>query len=178
MSSANDRQVGGDHYPADESGLKHWDMIEDHGIGYLEGCATKYLRFKTDRLQDLEKGLHYTEKLIEMASSFNRFPRGYVPANKIVNFVIANGYGDTEHVILTALLRWTTVSDLRFAVQGFQRLIEQEKNQANDPATTVRSAIDVDASGDGEPAGLDLSASCGCGCGDEGRTPEGSGDRG
>lgn len=180
MSSANDRQVGGDHYPADESGLKHWDLIEMHGIGYLEGCASKYLRFKNDRVQDLEKGLHYTEKLIEMATAYQRFPRGVVPQRAITAFVKANNYGDMEHVVLNALLRWTDVSDLKFAVRGFTRLIEAEvakKNQANDPAAVVRSAVDLETSSDGEPAGLVLGSSCGCGCGDEGRAPEGSGDR-
>lgn len=178
MSGANDRQVGGDHYPADESGLKHWDLIENHGIGYLEGCATKYLRFKNDRVQDLEKGLHYTEKLIEMSKACQRWPRGMVPTKAIVDFVIANGYGDTEHVILTALLRWRDYHELYFAVDGFKRLIAVEQaKKANDPAASVRSAVNVETSSNGQSSGLDLSKACCDRHGDEGRAPEGSGDR-
>ena len=39
MMTANDRQIGGDHYQAE---LQHWDFIELNGLGYLEACATKY----------------------------------------------------------------------------------------------------------------------------------------
>ena len=63
--AANDRQVGGDHY---QSPIQHWDLItENLGPVYLIGCATKYVarnRFKNGK-QDLEKALHFVEKLLE-----------------------------------------------------------------------------------------------------------------
>ena len=72
MTTANDRQVGGDHYrqaSAKVAGEQHWDrMWRLYGRGYFVGCITKY----TERyhlkggIQDLEKAKHYIEKLIEL----------------------------------------------------------------------------------------------------------------
>jgi hypothetical protein len=67
MSTANDRQVAGSHYRAS---LQHWDYV----VGalenrYLEGQLTKYVfRWrKKNGLQDLDKSLHYAQKLYEEA---------------------------------------------------------------------------------------------------------------
>jgi len=176
MSGANDRQVGGSHYAAE---LQHWDLIENHGIGYLEGCASKYVSRwrKKNGLQDLEKGLHYTEKLIEIAVSGGRFPRGEVPPSVIEKFTTANGLEVVEHLTLVSLLRWRRPTDLNQALNGFHLLIDQAKKTSNDSASALRTTSNVAASGDGEPAGLDLSKEGCCRCGDEGRAPEGSGDR-
>ena len=64
MSEANKRQIGGTHY---KTSYEHWDMVLDAGLGYLDGCATKYVARwrKKDGAKDLEKALHYVEKLIE-----------------------------------------------------------------------------------------------------------------
>ena len=58
-------ELGGDHY---RSEFQHWDLIEQNGIGYLEGCASKYVTRwrKKNGVQDLEKALHYVEKLQEL----------------------------------------------------------------------------------------------------------------
>jgi hypothetical protein len=63
--SANDRQVGGEHYKT--GGLEHWDVVLMFGLGYFEGQITKYL-FRWQRkngLEDLKKARHYLDKLIE-----------------------------------------------------------------------------------------------------------------
>lgn len=66
--SANDKQIGGTHYRV-VPGEQHWDRIyRMFGPGYLIGCATKYIerhKHKGGR-QDLEKAVHYIEKLIEL----------------------------------------------------------------------------------------------------------------
>lgn len=65
MSEANKRQVGGDHYQAP---IQAWDFIHEHQLSYLEGCVVKYLsRFdkKGTPTQDLNKALHYIEKIEE-----------------------------------------------------------------------------------------------------------------
>lgn len=66
--SANDTQVAGTHYRDKE--IQPWDYIALNGIGYLEGCAIKYLtRWKEKGgVQDLHKARHYVEKLIELES--------------------------------------------------------------------------------------------------------------
>lgn len=62
--SANDIQIGGEHYKGD---YQHWDWMIDIRLGYLEGCATKYLSRwrKKNGLQDLEKACHYVTKIKE-----------------------------------------------------------------------------------------------------------------
>jgi len=67
--SANDKQVGGDHYKKIEGGEEHWDrQWRMNGRGYFVGCITKYVErypFKNG-IQDLEKAKHFLEKLIEL----------------------------------------------------------------------------------------------------------------
>lgn len=65
--SANERQVGGDHYK--QGGEEHWDrMWRLHGRGYFVGCITKYVEryHLKNGVQDLEKAKHFLEKLIEL----------------------------------------------------------------------------------------------------------------
>jgi len=64
---ANDKQIGGDHY--DKTGEQHWDrQFRMYGPGYFVGCATKYIeRYKgKNGKQDLEKAVHFLQKLIEL----------------------------------------------------------------------------------------------------------------
>lgn len=69
--SANDEQIGGDHY------LKHkvqpWDAMEDwmtpeQFSGFMRGCIIKYLARYRDKsgVEDLKKARHYLNKFIEV----------------------------------------------------------------------------------------------------------------
>lgn len=64
-TSANDRQVGGDHYRG--RGYQHWDFVTDVKLPYLLGCATKYVSRWREKngVQDLEKAMHYIDKAVE-----------------------------------------------------------------------------------------------------------------
>lgn len=69
--SANDKQVGGIHYKA--MGVEPWDVIDtwplDQRIGYYRGNALKYIMrmgSKDQSDQEVQKGLHYLEKLVEV----------------------------------------------------------------------------------------------------------------
>jgi hypothetical protein len=66
--TANDTQIGGDHYKAKP--IQPWDFIHGNGIGYLEGNAIKYLCRWRDKggIDDLRKARHYIDKLIEVES--------------------------------------------------------------------------------------------------------------
>lgn len=63
--SANDKQVGGSHY---KTNIEPWDAILDWGLGYLDGSAVKYLSrwHKKGGIQDIEKAIHFLQKLIEV----------------------------------------------------------------------------------------------------------------
>jgi hypothetical protein len=64
--TANESQVGGTHYKTD---YEHWDLAIAIPLGYLEGCATKYVSRwrKKEGIKDLQKALHYLDKLMETA---------------------------------------------------------------------------------------------------------------
>jgi hypothetical protein len=65
-SKANDRQEGGDHYKKVD--YQHWDWSVDHNIGCLEYAISKYICRWRDKngISDVEKALHYSEKLYEV----------------------------------------------------------------------------------------------------------------
>jgi len=64
--SANDTQVGGDHYR--DKKIQTWDYIVQNEIPYLEACVIKYVSRWRDKggVEDLRKAQHYLEKLIEV----------------------------------------------------------------------------------------------------------------
>ena len=68
-TSANAKQVAGTHYK--DLAIQPWDYIAGNGIGYLEGCAIKYLSRWRDKggIDDLHKAQHYIEKLIEITEA-------------------------------------------------------------------------------------------------------------
>lgn len=70
MNQPSLRQVGGDHYK--KLAVQPWDVVDtwpiDQQIGYYRGGALKYLMRmgnKDESIQEISKGLHYLEKLIE-----------------------------------------------------------------------------------------------------------------
>lgn len=65
--SANDYQVGGDHYHVEGVDVQHWDVAVALKLGYFEGQITRYLSRwrKKNGIQDLDKALHFLDKLIE-----------------------------------------------------------------------------------------------------------------
>lgn len=68
MASANDRQVGGDHYKTDGLRPQHWDLVDLYEWDYFQGQITKYLMRwrKKNGIEDLEKARHYLDKYIEL----------------------------------------------------------------------------------------------------------------
>lgn len=64
--SANETQVGGDHYKS--KAIQPWDYIASNNIGYLEGCIIKYISRHREKggLEDLKKAEHFLAKLIEV----------------------------------------------------------------------------------------------------------------
>jgi hypothetical protein len=72
VKTADAYQVGGNHYK--ELSVQPWSamqswMSEAEFEGFLRGNAIKYLARagrKGDELQDLQKAMHYLEKLVSM----------------------------------------------------------------------------------------------------------------
>lgn len=68
---ANATQVGGEHYK--KMGVQVWDVVDtwplDQRVGYYRGNALKYLMrmgSKDQSAQEIAKGKHYMEKLLEV----------------------------------------------------------------------------------------------------------------
>lgn len=58
------KQVGGTHYAKHK--IQPWDIIDEYKLDFYEGNILKYLlRDKKDRIEDLEKLIHYAEKALE-----------------------------------------------------------------------------------------------------------------
>lgn len=105
--SANSKQVGGSHY-AKGGEFQHWDLItNNYGPGYLIGCATKYLtrwREKGGR-QDLEKALHYIEKLQEKVARGEAYPPA-VMTEGLEEFLTSNRVDGPEADAIRLLMSW------------------------------------------------------------------------
>lgn len=123
MGSPNDYQVGGNHY---KTSHEHWDWVEANGIGYLEGTATKYLcRWpKKNGLEDLKKARHYTMKLIDWATKRGRTNKcGGELSSEFAEFAAANNLGALEGTACFILAYWSSVTQLRDAVNCINQLI-------------------------------------------------------
>jgi len=71
VKTANAKQVGGDHYK--KMGIQTWDIVDtwplEQRIGFYRGNAMKYLMrmgTKDESIQEIGKGIHYLEKLMEV----------------------------------------------------------------------------------------------------------------
>lgn len=113
---ANDKQIGGSHYASE---LQHWDLIEACGIGYLEGCATKYITRarKKNGVQDLQKARHYIEKLKELSDAGVRSPRGAANSSALSRFAIANALNPQEVLAIGLLVGHWVYRDLDLALE-------------------------------------------------------------
>jgi len=127
---ANERQVGGSHYKTE---YEHWDLAVVVQMGYLEGCATKYVarwRKKGVPLQDLEKALHYHDKLIETAQ-FRWIPRIMQEVeitSEVCRFVLANKLSEKEHEYIHLICTYRSNIELQLARGILLNLIEMQKD--------------------------------------------------
>lgn len=129
----NDYQIGGDHY-SQAGNYQHWDFIEEHEIGYLEGYSTKYLvRWdkKGTPVQDLEKSLHTVTKLIELAQQWRNNRSSKPPTTLSVNlFCSANRIGNVDiRRAIENLLRWKTLVELEEAKELISKVLEEQPSR-------------------------------------------------
>ena len=91
MTTANEKQVGGDHYRTKT--IQPWDFIIANGLPFLEGNVVRYVCRHRGKggLADLEKAKHYIEKLIEISAAAE--PAS--PSPKIDDFAL-QGYDEGD----------------------------------------------------------------------------------
>jgi len=119
----NSVQHGGDHYSSE---YQHWDWVENNGIGYLEAAATKYVSRwrKKHGVVDLEKALHYVDKLADLHVRIHRLPRGFAPMAEVLQFCRANELEPLEAQFMMQMARWCELCDLRQARSTVVRLLD------------------------------------------------------
>lgn len=124
--SALERQVGGNHY---KTTYEHWTLVEKTGMGYLAGCATKYVARwrKKNGVLDLEKARHYLQKLREEVSTSGpprSFWSGLRPGEATVNpcferevlaFAKENQLGWVEASFTWLLVSFRSLEELELA---------------------------------------------------------------
>lgn len=124
--STNKRQVGGNHYKTGKH--EHWDYVEANRLRYTEGCATKYVarsRKKHDNpKQDIEKALHYVEKIQELHHNGLLWPR---PAPVVIGpeeFAESNALTEDEAEVIRLLTFWESGADLCAVADLLRRMLE------------------------------------------------------
>lgn len=142
MSEVNNKQIGGDHY---RSPVQHWDFVEINGLGYLEGCASKYATRNRKKhespVEDLEKAIHYCEKLISLHEAGQRHNRriltignydDVVMASLVISvedFAAANDLTPDEEAVVNILTFWTNSGDLRDAIDLITKMLNKAKKE-------------------------------------------------
>lgn len=136
--NANDRQVAGTHYKA---AYQHWDLVADLRLGYFEGQVTKYVARwrKKNGLQDLQKAMHFLEKLLELVTVHGWGPRGSAsggysgktisgeevqPGALVARFAMSNALRPTEKSIIGLVACWHHPSDLRIAAGLLREIMD------------------------------------------------------
>lgn len=140
--SANETQVGGDHYKR-AGDMQHWDMAAHYDLGYFEGQATKYLTRHSKKLglTDMRKGLHILEKLYEVKcaqcrkthsewlitsdnTSVRRSTGGKWGTYTWVLYQKANNITDDEVNLVRAIAEWSMLPELLRIIARFRGLME------------------------------------------------------
>lgn len=124
VETANDRQVGGSHY---RSEMQHWDLISLYGVGYLEGCATKYvMRWKKKGgVQDIEKSSHYIQKVMDNHRLHGIQAQAEVPRDVLDQFCSLNRLPLLEERIVRLLCSWKNYGDLVDAQAAVKALLAE-----------------------------------------------------
>ena len=125
---ANETQVGGSHYKTE---YEHWDLAIVCQLPYMEGTATKYVARwrKKNGLEELQKALHYHDKLLEVATC-TWSPRVMKQAEitkEVQRFALANKLCREEEEYIHLLCSYRSKLELELARGILCALIEVAK---------------------------------------------------
>lgn len=127
-TSPNDRQVGGSHYRA---GYQHWDLVIENRLPYLEGQITKYItRYKKKNgAQDVEKSIHYCEKLQSaLAAGSLIYPGSREPKNLDL-FAKDNNLDDIQVTCFLLAMTYTDADGLTRLRQLLDHLLSSSQQE-------------------------------------------------
>lgn len=121
----NSMQVDGTHYQTE---YQVWDFVENNGIGGLEMCVIKYIcrwRDKGDGIVDLQKAIHYIDKLIELHLNRYRVAKGIASISDVERFCYIQNLPPTEDYVIKQISRWSCHGDLIACRQWICDLIKR-----------------------------------------------------
>jgi hypothetical protein len=77
--SANERQVGGEHYKRTDGGEEHWDRVARLKLDYFQAQVTKYVErcWLKNGIEDLKKARHFLDKYIELKENETTHLEGF-----------------------------------------------------------------------------------------------------
>ncbi len=122
-------QIGGTHY--NQSEYQVWDFTEKHGLGGLEMCIIKYVcrwREKGNGVMDLEKAIHYVDKLIDLHKTKGRVPKGCASIKDALYFSTMQNLNRAEEFVVTVISRWSCSDELLICRSMIQSLIEDARD--------------------------------------------------
>lgn len=131
------------------SSFQHWDLCIKIPLGYLEGCATKYVTRwrKKDGIQDLYKARHYLDKLMEIAtydalSSTLRWLTIDEIKRLVAHYSNVNHLNHLERAFILAVCTYSRLNDLKQAQTILSKMIvdalideEEPPRETNKPGT-------------------------------------------
>lgn len=122
--SANDKQVGGSHY---QSEYQHWDlMIDLYGQDYPKAQITRYVSRwrKKNGVQDLEKSVHYAEKLLELVENGRRTYKENL--TNVYKFCTLNKLNSEDSDLICAAMQAATWEAVKTLIASLNTLIASE----------------------------------------------------
>lgn len=141
---ANDRQVGGNHYK--RSKFQPWDW-DRYGVGGLEWTAIKYItRFREKGgIEDLNKAIHFVDKLIEEAHNYGRCNR-VTSRWEDMDLLLANYVSEwsldaEQHCAVSLLIFWFQASALDAVKMHIQRLIDGHSASNVQPSEQLEGKV-------------------------------------
>lgn len=133
--TANAKQVGGAHYVPGEE-FQHWDWAVENNLSYLEGTLTKYVvrhKSKAGRV-DLEKTLHYAEKLYEVRSKSGPHILQWRPKvmQGLEKMTALYRLTEKETEVLRLAAEYGSLADLKALVELTRQLYEEAPRPATE----------------------------------------------
>ena len=116
----NSMQIDGSHYRTE---YQVWDFSENNGLGGLEMCIIKYIcrwRNKGKGAVDLQKAIHYVNKLLDLNLNRYRAAKGIASICDITYFCDVQELRPDEEGVITLISRW----DCRENLVECQKLIQ------------------------------------------------------
>lgn len=123
VSTADARQVGGDHYKV--VNYEHWTFAGRVRLGYYEGQVSKYVdrHQRKNKAEDLDKALHFAEKAREMAENGEIQAPGHQQFifDELDKFYAERKYlGPNETSAISRICTWRGTADLDLCIAAIK----------------------------------------------------------